>query len=119
MTENNWRNRFGCKDSVKRILEYISICRNLKAYQAVLSSSSDTVIKSICNAVINAFKGDIVLTRSQRRHFARQKYIVQFLVNSSKPINKKRKIIISKKSFLFIPTLLALVLNQLGNALFS
>ncbi len=106
------------KESAKRILAYISVCRNLKAYQAVLRSAPDIVIKSICNAAVNAFQGDIVLSPALRRTFSRHRLSFQFLVNATISLSKKRKRIISQCSFKFIPKLLSIVLDQIGNAIY-
>lgn len=119
MTENSLSKRIGYKESGKRVVEYIAVCHNYTAYQAVLKSSPDSVIKYICNAVINAFKGDIVITKSQRKFLKQYRQSVHILVDPIKGLNKKRKIIISKNSYSFIPKILSIVLNQLGSALFN
>ncbi len=109
----------GKKSQIKRTIKYLSSCRNPKTCKAVLGDASDGVIKCICNAALNAYKGDVRLTGPKKRLFAKHRGTFNQLINPSLSIKSKRKLLVQKGGIGFLPLLLTSVLGSIGSSLFS
>ena len=95
----------------KRIIKYLAISKDPSATKAVLKSAPDPVIKTICNAALNAYQGEVPLTKAQKFLFSKNKKTISYLIDKSKPIKAKRKRLVQKGSGAFIPILLSAVLS--------
>jgi hypothetical protein len=108
------------KAVVKRTVKYLSVCDCPRAYKRVIKAAPDSVIKSICNAAVNVERGDIGLTREQRRLFRAHRKRIAKLTSRDTSIGSKRKVIQSQHGgFPFIPILIGTALGALGGKLFG
>ncbi len=105
--------------NVKHTIKYLAHCKNPSVCKAVLKDSPDNVIKCVCNAALNACRGDIKLTKKQKRILSQNKVSLSRLVDPHRSIKQKRKIINQKGGIGFIPLLLSTVLGTIGSALFN
>lgn len=108
-------------NTVKRTVQYLSVCRDPKIRQLVLNKSSDGVIKAICNAALNVERGDVSLTPAQKRLFARHRKHISLLTARNVPLKKKRKALVQRGGFLqfLLPALLGPIISTIGNLLFN
>ncbi len=103
----------------KRTVKFLATCKNPKTCKAVLGDSSDGVIKCICNAALNAYKGEVKLSGAQKRTFARHRQTINKLIDPGLAVQSKRKLLVQKGGIGFLPLLLTTVLGSLGSSLFS
>jgi hypothetical protein len=104
------------KNSVKRTIKFLSICNDKQVLNAVLRRSPDTVIKKLCDIALNALKGDVTLTSSQKRLFKKHKSKISKLTSRALSIGKKRTIL-QDGGFAWIPAIIGAVLGSLGTGL--
>ncbi len=105
--------------STKHHLKYLADLKNPKVIGHNLSKSPDTVIKAICNAAVNALRGQVPLTKKQCRFFAKNRGLIEALVSKSKSIKTKRASLVQSGGSILLATLLPLVLGTLGSLFFS
>lgn len=96
------------KQSTKRTLKYLSILKNPLAIRATILRSPDPVIKGICNVALNVFKGDVKLSKGQKKKFAAVKPYIIKLIDPNLSIKQKRGII-QRGSGPFLAALPALI----------
>ena len=103
-------------NSTKRTIKFLSICKDRKIVKEIIKSSDSTIIKSICNAAVNATTGETVISDSNKRLFHSHLESFQLLTSRSISLRHKSNYIISnrKKVLTLIPILLACVLNSIG-----
>lgn len=116
--------RIGRKQPVgkerKRIVKYLAVCRDPKAYKAVVQSAPDAVIKSICDAALNVQRGDrVALNNQQKQLFRKHHRQIEQLVTKSVPIGKKRRALTQRGGAFFIPALIGAAISALGSSLFG
>jgi hypothetical protein len=104
------------KSAVKRTIKYLSICNDKQALNAVLRKTPDSVIKKLCDIALNALKGDVSLTTSQKRLFRKHKSKIAKLTDRAVPIDRKRTIL-QDGGFAWIPAIIGAVLGTLGTGL--
>lgn len=111
------KNNIANKKTVSRFIKFISVVPNRQVLKTVLKSAPDQVIKSISNAAINAMRGDVNLTSTQKRLFAKQRTLFNKLVSPNIKIKQKKNILVNQRGGLFpiIPILLGTVLGSLGS----
>lgn len=98
----------------KRTVQYLSVCRDPKAYRAVVQAAPDTVIKTICNAALNVQRGErVVLNRPQQTLFRRHRALIDQLVSKAVPLARKRKVLVQRGGFI-VPALLGIAIQALG-----
>ncbi len=107
------------RNKTKRTIKYLALCRNPRTCKAVLGDSSDGVIKCICNAALNAYKGDVRLSGAQKHTLARHRRTIGQLIDRGVSIKKKRRVLVQKGGLAFLPLLLTTVLGSVGSALFE
>jgi hypothetical protein len=109
--------------STKRTVKFLASCNYPPTFRQVVHSAPDSVVKSICNAAINALAGDVVLTDEQRKHLHKFRKQIIYLTSKKEPLPHKRALLESKNSQLggsaFVPLLLSLVIASLGSAFLS
>jgi hypothetical protein len=108
----------------KDVLRYLALCAdNPKAFQHAIDSAPDSTIRRICDAVLNATKGDVrrKLTPADRRLCDKYKRSIAFLLEPKKSLTLKRRLVRSAKKqvggFCFIPLMLDAALNTYGSSL--
>ena len=115
---------------IKRTVKYLATTRNPRIQQLILRSTPASVIKSICNAALNAQRGEIRLTPSEKRTLAKHRDLIAALVDEQSSIERKRSKLISSTSpsalkqkgkgiGALIPILLSTVLSTLGSTFLS
>ena len=104
---------------IKRYVKFLSICKSPSATKEVLKTAPDSVVKTICNAAINAFQGDVQLSKTQKTRLKKYKSAIQSLISKDKPLKTKRKILIQKGGWSIVPILLSAVIGTLGSSLFA
>ena len=97
-------------------IKYLSVCPDSSTIKQVIQISNNLVIKSICNAALNAASGDIGLNNSQIKLFQKHKKSFTHLLSTSISIANKKKYILSNsnKVLQLLPTLLSVVLDSIG-----
>ena len=105
----------------KRYVKFLSVCKDPKCVKTLLHSAPDHVIKTICNAALNAQRGDVRISKSHKRLFQQHRKLFASLVNKKVPIKVKKRQLIRQKggAFPLIPILLSTVLSSVGSLLFS
>ena len=80
-------------------------------------------MKLICDASLNALKGDVVLGEAERGHLRKYRESIIFLTSKKASFARKRALLLSDKrnvgGYYFVPALLTAVLSSLGSRLFS
>ncbi len=103
----------------KRFVKFLAVCRDPKAVSSTIKAAPDKAIKLICNAALNAQRGNIKFGGSQLAILKKNKRAIFQLVNPKKSIKYKRKILSQRGGFSWIPVILSTVLGTLGSALFG
>jgi hypothetical protein len=106
----------------KHTLKFLQHCNDPKLLRYLIGKSPDPVIKAICNASLNALKGEIKFSKLQKKLLRRHRnFIDSVILSSSIPISQKRQAIIKTQSgrgFLAaIPIILSAALPLLGSAI--
>ncbi len=106
----------------KQQLKFLKQCTSSKVIKTILKSAPDEVIKIICNAALNAQKGQVCLSRNEKSLFKKHRRIFLKLIDDKISLKFKRNLLIKahdKGRLLFIPVLLKCVHKSFGNSLFS
>ena len=105
--------------TTKRTVKYLSICHNPKVQQQVIKQAPDSVIKAICNAAVNAERGDVHLTEANKKLFRKNRSKIAVLTSRSKSLKDKRRTLEQKGGAFFLAPLISSVLGALGSAIFG
>ena len=104
-------------------VKYLSVCQDAVTFIQVLRTAPDSVVKIICNAALNAFKGDVGLSDDTREHLHKYRRLIIALTSKTVSLARKRRLLQSKSKtiggYYFVPQLLTAVLNSLGDRLFE
>jgi hypothetical protein len=104
-------------------VKFLSVCQNQVTFIQVLKTAPDSVVKVICNAALNALKGDVGLSEDTRDHLHKYRRAIIVLTSKTVSLARKRNLLQSKSKliggFHFVPTLLTATLNSLGDRLFE
>ena len=103
----------------KRYVKFLAVCKDPTTSKAALRAAPDQVVKHICNAAVNAYQGDIKLSKKQKSTLKNYKNSIAALSSKNIPLKNKRKIINQKGGFSFVPIILSTVLSALGSSLLS
>jgi len=107
-------------NSTKRAIKFLAVCKDRSVTQKILQRAPDCVLKTICNAALNAELGDVKLSKSQKQLFAKHRGSIAKLTNKKLPLATKRRIIQKGGFFqVLVPALLSAVLGALGSAIFN
>ena len=106
--------------ATKRTIKFLALPHTQKINKEIIKSSSDPVIKAICNAAfISQQNPDIRLHPVQKRIFSKHRKNIYKLTKPRIPIARKRKIIQTGGGpFLIalIPALLSTAISAIGSA---
>lgn len=91
----SFREKMRLSKDQKKQLELISICPK-KLRKDLLKKLPNSCIKTICECVLNALKGNIPLSEHQQRKLASHKKVLRILAFKKIPIIKKRKLIVQR-----------------------
>lgn len=107
---------------LKRTLKFLSQCKNPKIVSQVLKESPNSVIKAICNAVLNAAQGDVILKPKQKKILSANRHHIQNLIQKGNGIVHKRRILVQRGGQIWgiiLPTILSAVISAFGNKFLS
>ena len=102
----------------KRTLKFLEVSKNPQVIKTTLRTSSDAVIKGLCNIALNAQKGDVPLSPKQKQALARNRQVIHALLDPKKSIKRKRSLLVQKGNGFFLPLLIGAVASALGSAVF-
>ena len=100
----------------------MAACKNPEIISRIISKSPDNVIKSICNASLNAAQGQVTLKPKEKKILAANRKLIQKLIQKGESTKKKRQILSQTGGgplAILIPTVLSAVLSTLGSTLFN
>ena len=100
----------------KRTIKFLANCTDTKLIRLVLKTSSSTsLIKSICNAILNAATGEISISESEKTVFQKHRKSFELLSKKQTLTTIKQYLINPKNKILgVIPVLLTCVLRSIG-----
>ncbi len=108
------------KNATKRYIKLLAVCKEPKLYKVLLHKAPEPVIKTICNAALNASRGDVQLTPTQKKLFSKHSKLFETLSSRQVTIKKKRNILNQRGNGLpLIPIILSTVLSSLGSLIFD
>jgi hypothetical protein len=108
----------------RRTLKYLGVCQSPDLARRVFASSSDRVIKTLCNMALNLLQGDVGISSQVKRRLAPNRNAIQALANPALSLGHKRKLLSSKgqtgRGLLgVIPLLISTVLSSVGSRIFD
>jgi len=107
-------------NEAKRYFKLLAVCKDPTVFKVLIRKAPDLVIKLICNAALNASRGEVHLTTAQKRLFAKHKTLFEKLSTRQVSINAKRKLLNQRGNGLpLLPIILSTVLSSLGSLIFS
>jgi hypothetical protein len=109
------------KDFTKeKTVKYLGVCRDAKAYNAVIKSAPDSVVRSICDAAANVQRGaGVNLTNRQQVLFRQHGSSINKLVSKTFPLSSKRRLLSQRGGAFWIPALIGAAVSALGSSLFG
>ncbi len=102
---------------LQRYIELLEVCNNPSVTRAIVKTAPDSVIKTICNAAVNCYRGDIKLSPKHKKTLKRFRKQIDKLCNKSLALKSKRKILVQKGGAIWIPLLIGSVLDTFGTQL--
>ena len=101
----------------KRTIKFLAVCTDTYIVKTVLQYASKKVIKSICNAAINAARGDVSISDKLKRYFQSYRKVFKVLIDRKIGYQYKSNFILHNRlgSHKLIPPLLSCVLASIGN----
>ena len=104
----------------KRAIKFIAVCPAHKLISHIIRTSHITVVKSICNAALNASQGDIGLSTQQISLYKRYRSSFEFLTCRDVSIEKKRAYLSANHNKVLssglITQILSSVLSSIGTS---
>lgn len=95
-------------------------CTDPRVAKLILAKAPDSIVKGISNAALNALRGDVHLSKAQKRRLAANRRLINLLVDKEVPLSRKRRGLVQSGGTLqLIPILLSAVLSSLGSTLFN
>ena len=107
---------------LKRTMKYLASCRHPEIISRIIAKSPDNVIKSICDATLNAARGEVSLKPKEKKIFASHRKLIERLIQrgeTAKSMQHRLNQTGGSILGLIIPTVLGAVLSTLGPKLFS
>ena len=92
-------------NTTKRAIKFLAVCKDRSVTKKILERAPDCVLKTICNAALNAEKGDIKIPKRERQLFAKHRGSIAKLSSKKLSLASKRRII---QSGGFFPVLIAI-----------
>jgi len=105
--------------ALERYIKLLEVCNNPTVTRAILKTAPESVIKTICNAALNCYRGDVQLSPKQKHILKRFRKQIEALCSKSIGIKFKRRILVQKGGAIWIPLLIGSVLTTLGHQIFS
>ena len=105
--------------SLKSTIKFLSRCKDPRIISEIISKSPDNVIKTICNAALNAAQGEVPLTRKQKRVLSANRPLISKLIQKGESAKSKKKLLTQTGGSIIVPAILSAVLAALGSRLFK
>ncbi|KAF0143322.1 MAG: hypothetical protein FD143_3440 [Ignavibacteria bacterium] len=109
----------GKKATLKKTIKFLSVCQNPRVFSHIIAKSPDSLVKSICNAAINAAQGEVALKKKAKKVLSAHRPFVQNLIKKGESVQKKKRILCQNGgsiSAIVLPPLLRSVLSSIGTA---
>lgn len=99
---------------LRRNFKFLKFLKKAKKAQrcSLLKTAHKDLILCICDCVVNTLRGNVRLTKKDKKSLKRHKSVLRALTERRRGIENKRKILIQKGGFL--PLLLAPILTAAG-----
>ena len=104
---------------IKRYFKFLVICNNPKIIAHIIKSSPAKLIEIICNAAVNIYCGDIILTKSQKNLFAKSRSIIRILSDKNTSLSNKRKILARERNQFILNAIISICFKSFGNKIFK
>ena len=107
---------------LKRSIKYLATCKHPEIISRIIAKSPDNGIKSICDAILNAARGEVSLKPKEKKKLASYRKLIERLIQRGPTAKSKRHLLNQTGGSilgLLIPTVLGAVLSTLGPKLFS
>lgn len=82
--------------SAKQHVEHLKLLAKSKTKKTILRKCPNSLIKAVCECVLNVLKGNVPLNKHQKRKITAYKKVVRTLGKKSVPLYKKRKLLVQK-----------------------
>lgn len=82
-----------CTEQTLELLKLISKSKNSKK---IIQKAPNSVIKSLCECVLNVLHGNVPLTKKQLEHLSKHKRCLRKLSVRNIPLYEKRRILVQK-----------------------
>lgn len=105
-----------CTEQNLELLKLIGKSRNPKL---IIQKASNSVIKALCECVLNVLHGNVPITKAQREKLALHKNCLRKLSNKKVPLYKKRRILIQKGDGILsvlLPTAISVISSLIHGA---
>ena len=107
---------------LKRTINYLASWKHREIILSIISKSPNNVIKSICDAALNAARGAVSLKPKENRILATNRQLIELLIQKGESAKRKRQVLNQTGGSilgLVIPTVHGAVLSTLGPTLLS
>ena len=102
----------------KRTVKFLATCTDTEIIRSILKyTSSNSLLKSICNAALNCASGEITISESEKITFKKHRKAFEYLTNKQSLTNIKKYFLANKLNVLrLIPLILDSVLRSIGTS---
>ena len=102
----------------KRTVKFLAICTETEIIRSIIKhSTSNSLLKSICNAALNCASGEISISDSEKLSIQKHRRAFEFLTKKQAITNIKKYLLANKLNVLrLIPVLLDCVLRTIGSS---
>ena len=105
------------KKTLQRYIELLEVCNIPSVTKAIVKSAPDAVIKTICNAALNCYRGEVILNPRQKKILRKFRGKIEKLCSKNIGLKTKRRILVQKGGAIWIPLLVGALLHHFGSAL--
>jgi len=105
--------------TTKRTIKYLSVCNDRETLNRLVRNAPDAVIKMLCNVALNALKGDVPLSKSNKKLFRKHRQEITKLADRNVSLKAKRKLLVQRGGFAWIPAIIGAVVGALGSSIFG
>lgn len=88
-----------------------------KQLKAVVKDAKPDFIRCVCEICMNLLKNNIPVSPCEKKKLKKHKRTIRALAKTGESVKKKKKVILQKGSFAFLPLLAPLVASVVGGLL--
>ena len=74
-------------------MKYLATCKHLEIISRIIAKSADIVIKSICDAALNAARGEVSLKPKEKKILAAHRKLIERLIQRGETAKSKRHLL--------------------------